>query len=116
MHARFLGFRFLRAAFVVILAFFGFLIGVALWSCPVRALCSKFRWKTRSYITEDVDARFFLVFQSSIDDNLVSVSSKKLVPGFIMVRNDPSGVCCRTILDLTGACGMAADVHRSNVI
>ena len=60
-------------------------------------------------MVEDVDARFFLVLQSSIDDRLVIVSSKKLVPGFIMARNDPSGVRCRTILDVTGACGMAVD-------
>ena len=60
-------------------------------------------------MAEDVNATFFLISQSSIDDSLVIVSSKKLVPGFIMIPNDPSGVGFRTILDLTGACGMAVD-------
>ena len=60
-------------------------------------------------MAEEVNATFFLLSQSSMDDSLVSVSSKKLVPGFIMVRNDPSGVEFRTILDLTGACSMAVD-------
>ena len=60
-------------------------------------------------MAEDVNATFFLLSQSSMDDSLVSVFSKKLVPGFIMVRNDPSGVGFRTILDVTGACGIAVD-------
>ena len=60
-------------------------------------------------MAEEVNATFFLLSQSSMDDSLVSVSSKKLVPGFIMVRNHPSDVRFRTILDLTGACGMAVD-------
>ena len=54
-------------------------------------------------MAEYVDARFFLLFQSSMDDNLTSVSAKKLVSGFMMIPNDPSGVRFCIILALTGA-------------
>ena len=93
------------ARFLFVFCFLAFFLEVVSCSCAAGRLWLMFR-RTRLFIAEDVDSRFFLLLQSSIDDNAFTVSARKLVFGFMIVPNDPSAVRSCMIIALAGAPGL----------